>query len=113
MIDPISKHMTIISSIIVPKSMEQEALSVRETYVDYFRKQKGFVSSTFYKSINDKSKFNFINIVVWDSEESFQAVVNSGFSNADGLNDDNMKVLGKGFPAPIEVNPGQYKTIGN
>ena len=91
--------------------MKDEAIKIRDIYVDYFRKQPGFVSSTFYESLNEDNKFNYINIVVWDSESSFQAVVNSGFSNEDGLNDDNMKVLGKGFPPPIEVNPGQYKVI--
>lgn len=107
------EHISVINSIVVPKGMEDEAVRIRDIYVDYFRKQPGFVSSTFYQAIDSDSNFNYINIVVWDSESSFQAVVNSGFTNADGLNDDNMKVLGKGFPEPIEVNPGRYKIIGS
>ena len=79
--------------------------------MDYFRKQPGFVSATFYKSINADNQFNYINIVVWESLEAFQTVVNKGFENEDGLNEDNMKVLGKGFPEPIKIAPGQYEVI--
>lgn len=105
------KQISVINSIEVPKGFEQQAIEIRDIYIEYFRRQKGFVSSTFYRSINDENTFNFVNIVVWDSYESFQAVVNKGFSNEEGLNEDGMKVLGKGFPHPIKVNPGQYEII--
>lgn len=64
------------------------------------------------KEISVAAGTRYINIVVWDSYENFQAVVNAGFENEDGLNDDGMKVLGKGFPEPIKVSPGQYEIIG-
>lgn len=105
------KKISVINSIQVPEGHEQMAIEIRDVYVNYFKKKPGFVSSTFYKSINPDNTFNFVNIVVWDSYESFQAVVNSGFDNAGGLNEDYMKVLGKGFPDPIVVNPGQFETI--
>ncbi|MGH1366877.1 MAG: antibiotic biosynthesis monooxygenase family protein [Calditrichia bacterium] len=105
------KQISVINSIQVPEGMEEKAIAVRDIYISYFKTKPGFVSSTFYKSINDENTFNFVNIVVWDSYESFIAVVNSGFDNLDGLNDDDMKVLGKGFPHPIVVNPGQFETI--
>lgn len=105
------KQISVINSIQVPEGHEETAIKVRGIYIEYFKTKPGFVSSTFYKSINPDNTFNFINIVVWDSYQSFEAVVNSGFDNVEGLNDDNMKVLGKGFPAPIVVNPGQFETI--
>ncbi len=105
------KEITVINSIQVPEGSEKTALEVRDYYVEYFKTKPGFVSSTFYKSINPDNKFNFVNIVVWDSYESFEDAVNSGFNNTEGLNADNMKVLGKGFPPPITVNPGQFETI--
>lgn len=105
------KQISVINSIEVPEGFEDKAIEVRNYYVDYFSKKKGFVSSTFYKSINKDNKYNFINIVVWDSRESFDAVVNSGFDNDEGLNDDAMKVLGQGFPPPIKIAPGQYEVI--
>lgn len=106
-------QISVINSIEVPEGHEDKAIEVRELYVNYFKKQPGFVSSTFYKSINSENKFNFINIIVWDSFESYEAVVNSGFENEEGVNDDEMKVLGRGFPLPIKVNPGQYEIIKN
>lgn len=107
------KEICVINLIDVPSGMEDKAVETREIYVGYFRKQKGFVSSTFYKSINENHKEKYINIVVWDSYENYLDVVNIGFANAEGMNSDNMKVLGRGFPEPIGVSPGQYEIIGN
>ncbi len=105
------KQISVINSIEVPEGYEAMAIEVRDQYIAYFKKQKGFVSSTFYKTINTENRFNFVNIVVWDSLESFQDVVNKGFENEDGLNEDQMKVLGKGFPHPIKVSPGQFEVM--
>src|SRR5690606_25038393 len=58
-----------------------------------------------------ESSFHYINVVVWTSCEAFEAVVNLGFSVLDGMNTDGLKVLGKGFPAPISVHPGRYTVI--
>lgn len=102
------KQISIINAIEVPKGFEDKAIEVRDVYLKYFKSKPGFVSSTFYRTINAENKFNFVNIVVWDSYESFQAVVNSGFENDEGENEDQMKVLGKGFPHPIKVSPGQF-----
>lgn len=107
------QQISVINSIEVPLGFEEKAIKVRDIYIEYFKTKPGFVSSTFYRTINKESKFNFINIVVWDSYESFQAVVNSGFANEEGRNADHMKVLGKGFPAPIKVSPGQFEIIRN
>lgn len=107
------EHISVINSIEVPEGHEETALKIRDVYVEYFKTKPGFISSTFYRSINDENKFNYVNIVVWDSYESFQTVVNSGFENEEGLNVDNMKVLGKGFPHPIKISPGQFEIIRN
>ncbi len=104
-------HIHVINSIVVPEGMEEEAVRVRDHYISYFQRQPGFVSSTFYKALDVGSSFHFVNVVVWDSQASFDAVVNSGFDNIEGLNDDAMKVLGRGFPEPIKVSPGRYEII--
>lgn len=104
-------YVSAINCIEVPEGSEEVALNIRDVYINYFKQKSGFVSSTFYKSIKNDGKFNYINIVVWDSYASMAAVVNEGFKNEDGLNTDNMKVLGKGFPSPIKVTPSQYKII--
>lgn len=107
------KQISVINFIEVPEGMEDTAIKVREEYVNYFRKQKGFISSTFYRSVDKDNKRKYVNIVVWESYESFTKVVNAGFSSQDGKNTDEMKVLGKGFPKPITVSPCQYEIIGS
>ncbi len=100
-----------INVIHVPEGMEAQAVEIRDEYIAYFQQQAGFVSSTFYESLNLDNSFNYINIVVWESQAAYDAVVNLGYANAEGINADGMKVLGKGFPSPISVNPGQYQVI--
>ena len=93
--------------------MEETAENIRKDYVEYFQNQEGYVSSTFYKSINreEDDSIKYVNIVVWKSRYHFEQVVNKGFENEDGENEDGMLVLGKGFPEPIRVSPGQFTTI--
>ncbi len=107
-------QVSVINTITVPKEMDEIAKQVRNEYVSYFSKQDGFVSSTFYQSINtdDDGSLKYVNIVVWRSKYHFDQVVNLGFSNAKGENRDGKMVLGKGFPEPIQVSPGQYIVIG-
>ncbi|MEM9073918.1 MAG: antibiotic biosynthesis monooxygenase [Myxococcota bacterium] len=102
-----------INCIEVPEGYESVAIETRERFVAYFRAQPGFVSSTFYRATTHRGRINFINPVVWESQEAYDAVVNLGFQNAEGENADGMKVLGRGFPEPIVVHPGVYEIIGS
>ncbi|MFQ3229449.1 antibiotic biosynthesis monooxygenase family protein [Reinekea sp.] len=103
----------VINTITVPSGMEKTAENVRDEYVSYFRKQDGFVSSTFFKSIDRENDgaIKYINTVVWESYDHFKNVVNLGFENSEGLNSHGLKVLGKGFPEPIKVSSGRYTVI--
>lgn len=107
------KTVSIINTISVPEGMEAEAELVRSEYIEYFSKQEGFVSSTFYKSLARESDntIRYVNIVVWASQFHYEQVVNRGFQNEGGENNDGMRVLGKGFPELIVVSPGQYQII--
>jgi heme-degrading monooxygenase HmoA len=107
------EQISVINTIKVPAGMEDIAEQVRNDYVAYFSQQDGFVSSTFYKSLNRESDgaILYVNTVVWASYAHFQQVVNTGFNNAEGENSDGRRVLGKGFPEPILVMPGQYVII--
>ncbi len=93
-----------VNCIEVPVGYEDIAISVRNEYVEYFRTKARIVSSTFYRASTQNDAINFINIVVWSSQESYNDVVNEGSKNIEGLNDDGRKVLGKGFPDPIVVH---------
>ena len=104
---------SVINTITVPDGMESTAEEIRDEYVQYFSKQEGFVSSTFYKSIqrDEDGSIRYVNTVVWASYSCFEKVVNTGFENESGENSDGKRVLGKGFPPPIKVSPGQYVAI--
>lgn len=98
-----SKAMSVINSIKVPKHMIGQAVACN-AYVDYFKQQPGFVSSSFYQASDNESTFSYVNVVVWESQRHVNDVVNAGFENSEGMNRDGfLKVLGKGFPPPIEV----------
>jgi heme-degrading monooxygenase HmoA len=106
-------QISVINSIVVPDGMNLTAETIRNEYVNYFKAQAGFVSSTFYRAIakEQDQATKYVNIVVWESIDHFNQVVNKGFGDVNGENEDGMRVLGKGFPEPIVVSPGQYITI--
>lgn len=106
-------EVSVINTITVPPGMEAIAESVRDEYIAYFKGQDGFVGSTFYKSMEREpdGSIKYVNTVVWKSYRHFENVVNQGFSNPKGANSDGYKVLGKGFPEPINVSPGRYVVI--
>ncbi|WP_370978315.1 antibiotic biosynthesis monooxygenase [Agaribacterium sp. ZY112] len=106
-------HLHVVNTIIVPPGMEETAKKIRNEYVSYFSKQEGFIGSTFLRSIKREKdgSTKYINTVVWESYNHFEKVVNLGFKNNEGLNEDGFKVLGKGFPEPIKVSPGQYTVV--
>lgn len=103
----------IINNILVPEDMIDEAELIRSQYNKYFSKQNGFVGSTFYKSRTkeEDGSTKYINIVVWSSMSHAENVVNAGFDNEAGGNKEGMRVLGKGFPAPIVVSPAWYQVV--
>ncbi|AFV00114.1 antibiotic biosynthesis monooxygenase family protein [Simiduia agarivorans] len=109
------QEVSIINHIVVPAGMQSVAESIRDQYIAYFKTQDGFVSSTFYRSLDTEAdgSIKYVNTVVWQSFQHYQAVVNKGFSNPDGLNNDGYKVLGKGFPEPIRVSPGRYIIVAD
>tara|TARA_R110001592_G_scaffold229740_2_gene486409 strand:+ start:164 stop:505 length:342 start_codon:yes stop_codon:yes gene_type:complete len=108
-------QVSVINTITVPRGMEVTAEQIRDEYVSYFSEQEGFVSSTFYRSLNREvdDSIKYVNTVVWASYSHFEKVVNIGFNNQSGENNDGRSVLGKGFPEPILVSPGQYVIVSH
>jgi len=107
------QQISVINTITVPEGMEAQAEGVRADYVRYFQQQDGFVGSTFYKSLDREAdgSLRYVNVVVWASYAHFERVVNKGFQDANGENSDGLRVLGRGFPAPIVVSPGRYSVL--
>jgi len=77
------KSVSVINSIKVPKHMVVTAIQVRNDYVNYFKSQRGIVSSTLYEA-SDKTTTFTISILSYGRVTNMQALVNAGFGNPEG-----------------------------
>ena len=94
-------NVTVINPFEVPQGREEEALSMWDTFADYFRKQPGYVSTRLHKAINPDAKFQLINIAEWESAEAFQ----SALSNPE------LQEIVNAMPTDIPHYPGLYEVV--
>jgi heme-degrading monooxygenase HmoA len=59
---------TLINVFSVPKAKEEEFVSWCQDVKENITKQEGFISGKFHKSIKPDSRFNYINVAIWDNE---------------------------------------------
>ncbi|MDF0651931.1 MAG: antibiotic biosynthesis monooxygenase [Nitrospira sp. LK265] len=62
---------TLINVFSVPKAKEEEFVKWWQDIKDGITKQEGFISGKFHKSIKPDSKYNFINVALWENEEVY------------------------------------------
>lgn len=62
---------TLINVFSVPKDKEQEFVNWWQSIKDNITKQEGFISGKFHKSIKPDSKFNYINVALWENEDLY------------------------------------------
>ena len=62
---------TLINVFSVPKGNEEEFMSWWQDARGSITKQTGFISGKFHRSIKPESKFNFINVALWESEDVY------------------------------------------
>jgi heme-degrading monooxygenase HmoA len=62
---------TLINVFSVPKGKEDEFTRVWEDIKRDITKQPGFIGGKFHKSIKPDSRFNFINVALWQDEEGY------------------------------------------
>lgn len=62
---------TLINVFSVPKGKEDEFVKWWEDVKDNITKQTGFISGKFHKSIKPDSKFNYINVAIWENEDVY------------------------------------------
>jgi heme-degrading monooxygenase HmoA len=97
------KSITVINTIEVPQGREDEALSMWESFAEYFRKQPGYISTKLHKAINPDAKFHLVNIAEWESTDAFQAA----------LENPDLVEIAKNLPDDIPHYPGIYEVIRN
>jgi heme-degrading monooxygenase HmoA len=62
---------TLINAFTVPTSKQDDFVKWREEVKADITKQPGFISGKFHRSIKPDSRFNFINIAIWENEEIY------------------------------------------
>ncbi len=62
---------TLINVFSVPAAKEAEFVQWWQDVKEHITKQEGFISGKFHKSIKPDSRYNFINVAIWDNEEVY------------------------------------------
>jgi len=62
---------TLINVFSVPKAKEEEFVKWWHDVKGDITKQQGFISGKFHKSIKPDSKFNYINVAIWENEDVY------------------------------------------
>jgi heme-degrading monooxygenase HmoA len=62
---------TLINVFSVPKGKEDEFVRWWEDVKASITKQPGFISGKFHKSLKPDSRYNFINVALWENEEIY------------------------------------------
>ncbi len=94
-------NVTVINPFEVPLGKENEALSMWDSFAQYFRKQPGYISTKLHKALTSDAKFHLINIAEWESAEAFQAA----------LSNPELQDIVKSLPIDIPHYPGLYEVV--
>ena len=62
---------TLINVFSVPKGKEDEFVKWWQEVKANITAQQGFISGKFHKSLKPDSKFNFINVALWENEDLY------------------------------------------
>ena len=62
---------TLINVFTVPTSQQDEFVKWWQDVKATITKQPGFISGKFHRSLKPDSKYNFINVAIWENEEVY------------------------------------------
>jgi heme-degrading monooxygenase HmoA len=62
---------TLINVFSVPNGKETEFVKWWQDVKENITAQQGFVSGKFHRSLKPESRYNFINVAIWDNEEVY------------------------------------------
>ena len=66
---------TLINVFSVPKGNEDEFMKWWEDIKNKLLKEPGIISGKFHRSIKPESRFNFVNVAVWENEDVFAKAI--------------------------------------
>lgn len=70
-------NVIVINPFEVPKSKEEQALTMWDRVAEYFRRQPGRVSSKLHRASNPDARFHLVTVAKWVSPEHFIAALKS------------------------------------
>jgi heme-degrading monooxygenase HmoA len=62
---------TLINVFSVPKGKEGDFVKWWQDVKGSITKEPGFISGTFHRSVKPESRFNFINVAIWESQDVY------------------------------------------
>ena len=62
---------TLINVFTVPHTKEAEFVQWWQDVKEHITKQEGFISGTFHKGLKPDSRFNYINVAIWENESLY------------------------------------------
>lgn len=93
-------HITLINPFEVPEGKIEESIVYWEACRDFLKKEPGYISTKLHKSIKEGSKFELINVAVWESPKAFTEASQKM-----------AKELGVLPPEGLKANPSLYSVI--
>ena len=95
-----SKHITLINPFEVPTGKLKESIKYWELGRNFLKTQPGYISTKLHQSIKDDTRFQLINIAIWESSQAFKNATTK---------------MHKKFGAPpvegLKANPALYTVI--
>lgn len=95
-----SDHIILINPFEVPQGKLEESITYWEACRDFLKKQPGYISTELHQSIKDNSRFQLINVAVWESTKAFTEASQKM-----------AKELGVPPPEELKANPSLYTII--
>ncbi|PWH82875.1 antibiotic biosynthesis monooxygenase [Algibacter marinivivus] len=93
-------NITLINPFEVPEGKIEESIVYWEACRDFLKKEPGYISTKLHKSIKEGSKFELINVAVWESPKAFTEASQKM-----------AKELGVLPPEGLKANPSLYSVI--
>ncbi|WP_420601595.1 antibiotic biosynthesis monooxygenase family protein [Flagellimonas sp.] len=95
-----SEHIILINPFEVPEGKLEESIQYWEACRDFLKKEPGYISTELHQTIKDDTKFELINVAVWESPKAFMDASKKM-----------AKELGVPPPEGLKANPSLYTVI--
>lgn len=71
-------HVTLINAIEVPAESIEQFTSDWKADRDFMVRQPGFIDGALYRSLQSDTRFRFVNVARWETEDDWKAAIEAG-----------------------------------